>query len=159
VRTYYRDDLVWVTSTAINVGGRVYPLAELSYVWYRRGRPSIAVWVRRLVRVILLIATAVVVLRLPSLLLGGVVQYVLLILLVIVAGPLFFGVFPVWGLPLLPALDRSYLRGMGVHEIWTRWRGQELLLVRVDDVTRFGKIYRAIERAIEQADEQRRRFL
>jgi len=150
---------VWVTSTAINVGGRVYPLAELSYVWYRRGRPSIAVWVRRLVRVILLIATAVVVLRLPSLLLGGVVQYVLLILLVIVAGPLFFGVFPVWGLPLLPALDRSYLRGMGVHEIWTRWRGQELLLVRVDDVTRFGKIYRAIERAIEQADEQRRRFL
>ncbi len=150
---------MWVTSTAINVGGRVYPLAELSYVWYRRGRPSIAVWVRRLVRVILLIATAVVVLRLPSLLLGGVVQYVLLILLVIVAGPLFFGVFPVWGLPLLPALDRSYLRGMGVHEIWTRWRGQELLLVRVDDVTRFGKIYRAIERAIEQADEQRRRFL
>jgi hypothetical protein len=37
-----------------------------------------------------------------------------------------------------------------VHEIWARCRGTEVMLVRTDDRTRFGRIYRALQRALEQ---------
>jgi hypothetical protein len=36
------------------------------------------------------------------------------------------------------------------HEIWAIWRGQTLMLLRIADDTRFGQVYRAIERALEQ---------
>lgn len=40
-------------------------------------------------------------------------------------------------------------RGKG-REIWAIWRGKEVMLLRVPDKTRFGQIYRAIQRAFEQ---------
>lgn len=36
------------------------------------------------------------------------------------------------------------------REIWAVWHGQELMLLRISDPTRFGQIYRAIQRAFEQ---------
>ncbi|MFD0788039.1 DUF6232 family protein, partial [Micromonospora azadirachtae] len=38
--TYYDDRSVQVTSTAIRVDDRIYPLAEISMVWHRRGSRS-----------------------------------------------------------------------------------------------------------------------
>lgn len=40
--------------------------------------------------------------------------------------------------------------GRKAREIWAIWRGKELMLLRVSDKTRFGQIYRAIQRALEQ---------
>jgi hypothetical protein len=40
--------------------------------------------------------------------------------------------------------------GRKAREIWAVWRGEELMLLRVTDKTRFGQIYRAIQRAFEQ---------
>ena len=56
---------------------------------------------------------------------------------------------PVLKFPLM-ALERSYDRGLTVRELWVRWRDEDLLLLRTSDAARLGKIYRAIERAIER---------
>ncbi|TDC42145.1 DUF6232 family protein, partial [Micromonospora sp. KC213] len=47
-------------------------------------------------------------------------------------------------------LDRSYERGNRVHELWVRHHGTEVMLVRTPDALRFGQIYRAVQRAVEQ---------
>jgi hypothetical protein len=39
------------------------------------------------------------------------------------------------------------------REIGAVWHGQEMMLLRVSDETRFGQIYRAIQRAFEQNPE------
>jgi hypothetical protein len=43
--------------------------------------------------------------------------------------------------------SRSRSKG---REIWAIWRGKELMLLHVKDTTRFGQIYRAIQRTLEQ---------
>ena len=65
--------------------------------------------------------------------------------------------FVVAGLALTPFLevplgwlDRSYERGNRVHELWVQHHGRETLLVRTPDALRFGQIYRAVQRAVEQ---------
>lgn len=47
-------------------------------------------------------------------------------------------------------LDRSYDRGSGVYELWVQRQGQELMLLQISDALRFGQIYRAVQRAVEQ---------
>ncbi|MFC7763676.1 DUF6232 family protein [Catellatospora bangladeshensis] len=49
----------------------------------------------------------------------------------------------------LHRLDHSYDQGIAMHEIWAVWRGREVLLLRVTDESRFGRIYRSIQRAME----------
>jgi hypothetical protein len=71
-----------------------------------------------------------------------------LILFVIAAG-LALATLPLLDL-ILGGMERTYDRGTRVHEIWARWRGTEVLLVRTADKTRFGRIYRALQRAVEQ---------
>jgi hypothetical protein len=52
---------------------------------------------------------------------------------------------------LLEQVDRSYDRGSRHREIWARTaRGDELLL-STRDAARFGKVYRALQRALEPA--------
>jgi hypothetical protein len=48
-----------------------------------------------------------------------------------------------------PAPEPNGSRKKG-REIWAVWRGKELMLLRVTDKTRFGQIYRAIQRTLEQ---------
>ncbi|MFE9691405.1 DUF6232 family protein [Micromonospora sp. NPDC005806] len=157
---YYRDDAVQVTSEAIHAGGHVVALADVTYVWHARGATTLAVRGRVLGRGVL-----VLLLSLPPLV--ALVCVLSLawaaqdrgdwkLALVIVAA------FVVVGLALAPFLelplgwlDRSYERGSRVHELWVQHRGREVMLLRTPDVLRFGQIYRAVQRAIEQQGERR----
>lgn len=160
--TYYQDGAVRVTGTAVQVGSQVLPLGELSQVWHERGRPTVRTASRRVARFALIavltvpvlvgaawVATAVFAEQGLAAQLGvaAVLVALGLVLLLLLA--------PVIEIPMM-ALERSYDRGTTVREIWVRWRSpdgeQDLLLVRTDDDARFGKIYRAIQRAIELSE-------
>jgi hypothetical protein len=87
VLTYYLDPVVKVTSKALTIDGRVFPLRDLGSVWHREA-------------------------------------------------------------------DREvHGRRSKAREIWAIWNGQQLMLLRIADQTRFGQIYRAIQRAYEQNPE------
>lgn len=157
--TYYRDDSVRVTTEAVEVGPRRIPISELGYVWHRRGRPTLRTSSRRLAR-LGLVALLVVPVVAGAVLLGsfvgqryGAAATVGAVVLVVVAGgAVLLLLSPLLEYPLM-ALERSYDRGTEMREIWVRWRDQEVMLVRTADAARFGKIYRAIERAIEHDEE------
>ena len=152
---YYQDREVRVTDRAVEVSGRGFPTSELSYVWHQRGRPTVQTTSRRLVRVGLILLLTLPVLA-GAVIAGAVIASghgvaaqiglaagltVLGILLLLLLAPLIE--FP------MMALERSYDRGTSVRELW---RHHDLMLLRTSDAARFGKIYRAIQRALEQAD-------
>ncbi|WBB70556.1 DUF6232 family protein [Micromonospora sp. WMMD812] len=147
--TYYDDRSVQVTSTAVRVDGRTVPLAEISMVWHRRGSRSWRVLAGRgaigaamtgpLVAALLGIALAVWLDRSTTVTIAIVGASVLVGLAV---GPVADFLFE--------HLDRSYARGSRQLEIWARWRGQPVRLLRTGDALRFGQIYRALQRAMEQ---------
>jgi hypothetical protein len=146
--TYYRDADVLVTSTGIRIGGRAYRLGEFVRVWHKRGRRS---WGTVAGRGALALAIGVPVL-IGAL---GVLVVVLIdarpsttlalagagVLIGLAAAPL--------ADVLLEAVDRSYDRGSRSLEIWGRVRGADVLLLRTDNAQRFGRIYRALQRALE----------
>ncbi|MFU8871055.1 DUF6232 family protein [Micromonospora sp. SL4-19] len=157
---YYRDDAVQVTSEAIHAGGHVVRLADVTYVWHARGATTPAVRGRVLGRGVL-----VLLLSLPPL-----VALVCVISLAWAAQDrgdwklalIILGAFVVVGLVLTPFLelplgwlDRSYERGSRVHELWVQHHGREVMLLRTPDALRFGQIYRAVQRAVEQRSEHR----
>lgn len=154
--TYYRDHTVEVTSAAIHIHGRVFALAELEYVWHQEGDPdpqvrrrvarrgvlNIGVVVGAILAIIGVIYLVTASITDPGAAATVLVPLAVVVLLVALAGPLLE-----W---LLHRFDRGYDMGTKVHEIWAIWRGKELMLLRVSDETRFGKIYRSIQRALEQ---------
>lgn len=79
-------------------------------------------------------------------------QLALIILAACAAGAL--ALAPFLEIPL-GWLDRSYERGSHVHELWVQHHGREDLLVRTPDALRFGQIYRAVQRAVEQQGDLR----
>ncbi|MFK3980100.1 DUF6232 family protein [Micromonospora sp. NPDC050397] len=152
---YYQDDTVRVTSESVYAGGHRVPVAELTYVWHTRGRGSLRSRSRLLGRGALIFLLSV-----PPL-----VAMVCVLSLVYAAQdrgnwPLaatILGVCVVVALALTPFLelplgwlDRSYDRGSGVYELWVQRQGQELMLLQIADAMRFGQIYRAVQRAVEQ---------
>jgi hypothetical protein len=156
--TYYRDGEVTVTETSVDVGARTFLISELRYVWHERGRPTLRTTGRRLGRLGLILVLTVPVVA-CGLVVAGVVAdeqdavarlgiAAVLIALGLIALMLFA---PIIELSMM-ALERSYDRGTSVREIWIRWRDQDLLLLRTADAARFGKIYRAIQRAVEFED-------
>ncbi|TDB77335.1 DUF6232 family protein [Micromonospora sp. KC723] len=146
--TYYDDRSVQVTSTAIRIEGRAYPLAEVGMLWHRRGSRSWRVLAGRgaigvalagpLVAAVLGIGLAVWLGRSPTVTIAVVGASVLVGLAV---GPVADFLFEF--------LDRSYARGSRQLEMWARWRGRPVLLLRTGDALRFGQIYRAAQRALE----------
>ncbi|MFF5052282.1 DUF6232 family protein [Micromonospora sp. NPDC000663] len=152
--TYYDDRSVQVTSTAVRVDGRSYPLAEITMVWHRRGTRSWRVLVGRgaigaalagpLIAAVLGIAVAVWLHRSPTVTIAIVGASVLVGLAV---GPVADFLFE--------HLDRSYARGSRQLEMWARWRGQPVRLLRTGDSLRFGQIYRAVQRAVEHTNPAR----
>lgn len=146
--TYYGDGSVRITSDAIQVDGRTYPLRELDQVWHARGRRS---WRRLAGRGALgaamvgpLVAAAIGILIAVLLRASTTVTIAIVGVSCLVgfsAGPLADA--------LLERMDRSYARGDRTMEIWATWRGQPVLLVQTDDALRFGRIYRALQRALE----------
>jgi len=153
--TYYRDDRVQITSSALRVDGATYRLSELSYVWHQRGMADRRAVARRLGQWALwLLAGAIglacavktpAILRLGS----GVPDLAIRIAFVLAAS----GAALAIGWPLielvLAGLDHVYVHGVVVQEIWAQWHGQEILLLRSSDKLRFGQIYRALQRAVE----------
>ncbi|MFF0654161.1 MULTISPECIES: DUF6232 family protein [Micromonospora] len=146
--TYYDDRSVQVTSTAVRVDGRSYPLAELTSVWHRRGDRSWRVLAGRgaigaalagpLVAAVLGIALAVWLQRSAVVTIAIVGASVLAGLAV---GPLADFLFE--------HLDRSYARGSREMEMWAQWRGRPVRLLHTRDAMRFGQVYRAVQRAME----------
>ncbi|TDC38595.1 hypothetical protein E1211_06820 [Micromonospora sp. 15K316] len=157
---YYRDDAVQVTSESIRSGGRVIALADVTYVWHARGRATLGVRGRVLGRGVLvlllslppLVALICVVSLVWSAQDRGEWTLALLILAGCVVGALVLT--PFLEVPL-GWLDRSYERGSQVHELWVQHHGHEELLVRTPDALRFGQIYRAVQRAVEQHTDRR----
>ncbi|MEU4676095.1 DUF6232 family protein [Micromonospora sp. NPDC023737] len=148
--TYYDDRSVQVTSTSIRVDDRIYPLAEISMVWHRRGSRSWRVLAGRgalgaamagpLAAAVLGVGLALWLDRSPTVTIAIVGASVLVGLAV---GPVADFLFE--------RLDRSYARGSRQRELWVRWQGRPVLLLRTGDSLRFGQIYRAVQRAVEQA--------
>lgn len=151
--TYYRDDTVRVTAVEIEIDGQRYPLARLDYVWHRRTHRFARGSYVLLTRVGTVALAVGFLLAVPAAVLTAdlglntwhVLSVVALVgtLLAAAAG---FGLDP-----LLELLDRSHDQGHGVHEIWARVQGRELLLFSTVDALRFGKVYRALQRAIERS--------
>jgi Family of unknown function (DUF6232) len=146
--TYYRDREAWITSDGVRLDGRDLRLDDLLQVWYQRGRRS---WGTIAGRGLLALAMLI------PLLIG--VLGILIALLIdaststtiaLVGGGVLIGLA---GLPLADVLlehvDRSYDRGSRTREIWARTPAGEVLLLRTPDAARFGKIYRALQRALE----------
>jgi hypothetical protein len=159
VPTYYRDQSVRVTESMIEVGVQRIPLRELRYVWHRAGRPTLRTTSRRVARLGLIamltapvIVGAVVVANLVASTQGPATRVVVVALLLVVGLLLLLLLAPVLEFPMM-ALERSYDRGTEVREIWVRWRDHDLMLLRTTDSARFGKIYRAIQRAVELQEE------
>jgi hypothetical protein len=148
--TYYRDGDVWITSTGVRMNGRDYPLAALRQVWHSRGRRSWgAVVGRGAIGLAMLLPIAVGAL-------GVVVAFLIdasrSVTIGLIGGGILVGLAAA---PLadylLEHVDRSYDRGSRQLEIWGRTREGEVLLLRTGDAARFGRIYRALQRALEPA--------
>ena len=52
----------------------------------------------------------------------------------------------------ISVVERSYDKGSSEHQIWARHLNTDILIFATRDKLRFGKIYRALQRAIEQSD-------
>ncbi|GIJ07019.1 hypothetical protein Van01_02330 [Micromonospora andamanensis] len=148
VVTYYDDRLVRVTSAAVTVEGRVYPLAEITEIWHQHGTLSWRVLAGRGAIGAALVAPLVAAA-------AGVALAVWLdrsatITIAVIGASVLVGlaVGPVADF-LFEHLDRSYARGSRQREIWLRWRGRPVQLLRTPDALRFGQIYRAVQRAME----------
>ncbi len=150
--TYYRDDAVHITSGGVQVGGVWYPLSTLTYVWHRRtgrlrhGAYMIASRTAALGVVVALLVGGGVAARnvkvstdqKTMLIAGGILAVVL------IGGLAAFGIEGV-----LELVDRTHKHGRGLHEIWVRCGDEESMIYSTTDSTRFGQIYRALQRAIE----------
>jgi hypothetical protein len=149
--TYYRDATVTVTSEAVRVDDRVLPVRALDRVWHERGPRSWRVTARRgaLGAALLapLLAAAVGLLaavRLHTSLTVSTAVAGVALLVGLAAGPL--------ADLLLDRMDRSYDRGAHELRLWVQVDGRPTVLLRTPDALRFGRIYRALQRAVENND-------
>ncbi|MBU2662020.1 hypothetical protein KOI35_00720 [Actinoplanes bogorensis] len=148
--TYYRDADVWITSTGVRMNGRDLRLDELLQVWHTRGRRSWGTIAGRGM-VGLAILTPLVI-GLLALAVAFVIDASTSTTIALGGGGVLVGLAT---LPLadvlLERIDRSYDRGSRTREIWARTAGGDVLLLRSADAARFGRIYRALQRALEPA--------
>jgi len=155
--TFYRDRAVYIGSTELHVDDRAYRLGDLEQVWHSRGRRGVAGVALILVRILLVlvvlgaIAGAGVAVRDmdmstydPGMKLAGAIVGVILL------GTI--GLFVVEG--LITLIERSYERGGAQHQIWARFYGEDVLLFATRDKLKFGKVYRALQRAIEHSEDR-----
>lgn len=146
--TYYRDPDVLITSSGVHMNGREFRLPELVEVWHTRGGRSWSVVARRgVLGLTILIPVLVGALAIGIALL---VDMDVTHTLALVVGGVVVGLaaVPVADL-VLDRVDRSYDAGSRTNEIWGRVRGGEVLLLRTTDAQRFGRVYRALQRAME----------
>ena len=148
--TYYRDPEVLITSSGVRMNGHDFRLPELRQVWFTRGARSWGVIARRGalgLTILLPILAGVLAVGLALVIDASVFNTLALVIGGILLG---LAVVPVADL-LLERVDRSYDRGSRNLEIWGRTPAGEVLLLRTGDAQRFGRIYRALQRALEPA--------
>lgn len=157
--THYRDDDVVVTTTHLRIGAQTWRLSELEYVWHRETRPDWRVRGRTagrgLLNLLLILSGFAGLLILVSVLSAGYLELKLgpiptRTLIVLAVLLLLSGFIPVGYEWMLGRIDDSYAKGDAIYEMWARIHGQEVMLLRLPDKTRFSSIYRALERALEQ---------
>lgn len=152
---YYRDRQVEITSEVLRLGDVAFRLVDLDYVWHTEGERDSKVKMRpfrrravgfALVMGSLLIVIGIIYLLALSIGQAATAGRVLLPLAAVVALIGFAG-------PLLEmalhSVDHSHDQGNQVHEIWAIIGGTERMLLRISNTSRFGKLYRALQRAIE----------
>jgi hypothetical protein len=148
--TYYRDPDVLITSSGVRMNGREFRLADLIQVWHTKGTRSWSVIAKRGALGLAILMPVVV---------GALAIGVALIIhastantIALVIGGILIGlaVMPAADL-LLERVDRSYDAGSRTIEIWGRVRGRDVLLLRTTNAQHFGRIYRALQRAMEPA--------
>ena len=148
--TYYRDPEVLITSSGVHMNNQDFRLPELIRVWYTRGARDwgVIAWRGALGLTILL----PVVMGLFAIGVALVIDASLATTLALLVGGVLLGlaVVPVADL-MLERVDRSYDRGSRSLEIWGRVPGGDVLLLRTDNAQRFGRVYRALQRALEPA--------
>lgn len=145
---YYRDPSVQVTSYGIEIDGVLTPFDELTRVWHRRHSVSARAVATRgvlgltlLAPILVSIAAIAITLRLDLSLATRVVIVVAAVLIGLGTALLLD--------PILDRMDASFDRGVHQHEIWAERGGVEICLLRTRDAARFGRIYRALQRAID----------
>jgi hypothetical protein len=152
---YYRDPQVEITSEEVHLGDATFSLFELEYVWHREGEAEASVRLRpvrrgaigfALIMGGLLAAIGVIYLLATSVGHATSASRVLIPLAIVVALIGFAG-------PIIESamhrIDETHDKGSRVQEIWALIDGMERMLVSTSDAHRFGKIYRALQRAIE----------
>jgi len=146
--TYYRDNVVHISSGGVRVADAWYPLETLTYIWHERTgrlRHGAYMFATRggavLVVLGLLVAAGMFSGEQQTMYIAGG------ILAVIVIGGIV--AFSVEG--LLDLLDRAHDHGKGVHEIWVRTAAGDSMIYSTTDSPKFGQIYRALQRAVEQS--------
>ena len=153
MRTYYQDAGIHLTSSAIWVDGRRYPLDQIEGVWRRaRGLPGGRLIVQLM---ILLWVGALAVLSFTLGAHGHVSGGMLTKLFTSTGGLVVVGVFGLV-LSVLAVLGiEAVLHGLESarrfgrrQELWVRIRGVDTVLLTTADSVRFGKIYRALARAL-----------
>jgi hypothetical protein len=153
MRTYYRDAEVYLTSSAIWFDERRYPLAGIEGLWRRsRGLPG-----GRLVGqlAILIVVAALAVLGFGLGVRGHLSGGALARMFGSTTGLVVVGVVGL-GLSVAVVLAIEVVlhglesaRRFGRHqELWVRYLGSDLLVLSTSDSVRFGKVYRALVRAL-----------
>ena len=147
--TYYRDPDVLVSSTGVRMNGRDYRLDDLVQVWHKRGRRDWSTVAGRGALGVIMITPIVV--GALGILLALLIHASFSTTIALVGGGILVGLVaaPLADV-LLDQVDRSYDRGSHPLEIWGRIRGTDVLLLRTENRRRFGRIYRALQRALDQ---------
>lgn len=159
--THYRDEQVVVTSAYLRINGRTWQLSELDYVWHREIRPDWRVRSRTAGRGVLNIlmilsgfaGAAVLIAVLSSayieLQISSVPKNTLIVVAILL---LLAGFVPLIWEWALTRVDDSYDKGDAIYEMWATIHGTHVLLLRLPDAARFSKIYRGLQRALEDAE-------
>jgi hypothetical protein len=152
MRTYYRDDTVHITSSAIHVDGHRYPIRELDRVW-RSGRRIAGRRVLVGLAVLLVAAGFTGAVRYTwwfSGLRGRLEDWLRTgpaAVAVIGLAVLFVAVLGVLAVEIgLRAIEdiRGHTHDL---QLWATVKGRPVLLLHTNDQTRFGKVCRALVRA------------
>jgi hypothetical protein len=153
MRIYYRDAGIQLTSSAIWVDGRQYPLDQIEGVWRRgRGLPGGRLVIQL---AILLWVGALAVLSFDFGVRGHVSGGMLTRLFTSTGGLVVVGVLGLAVSVLVVLAIEAVLHGLESarrfgreQELWVRVDGVDTLLLSTADSVRFGKIYRALVRAL-----------
>lgn len=147
---YYRDETVTVCSTTLKVTEDEYELRQLGYVWHHSRRSGGGHLRTKLLlgAILVLLAVAAAAILFVEIDFGRYQWHALSGTIVVGIGLIAAAGFGVD--PLLDLLDQGHDHSGGTHEIWARVNGRDVLLFSTTDSLRFGKIYRALRRAVER---------